>query len=236
MPSHPKLQCLKRSFYEPSASVVALELLGHWLIRNTPEGMCGGVIVETEAYLCDDPACHGAPGLTARNKVLFGEPGHGYVYFIYGCHYCVNAVCQPQGTAEAVLIRALEPVFGEELMRRNRPVSKTRDLTNGPGKLCQAMAIDRKLDGVDLCNPASPLIIAQNPEFNRLRKSLGPVVTTTRIGITRAATLPRRFYLKSSKFVSIKERPTSQTIPSGRTTQKEEDCQPPHSRSRITKP
>src|ERR1044072_8785931 len=108
---------LPQSFYEPSARKGARELLGHFLIRNFPAGPCGGAIVETEAYLINDPACHGAPGPTARNRVMFGAPGHGYVYLIYGLHFCVNAVCRPTGVAEAVLIRAIEPTFGEDWMR-----------------------------------------------------------------------------------------------------------------------
>src|SRR3954447_6754955 len=122
-------QALPKSFYEPSAKIVAPLLLGHWLIRNTPEGPCGGPIVETEAYLSDDPACHGAPGPTPRNRVMFGPPGHGYVYLIYGYHFCVNAVCRPTGIAEAVLVRAIEPLFGEAWLRRHRSVSNLRDLT-----------------------------------------------------------------------------------------------------------
>src|SRR5882762_5210263 len=151
---------LPKSFYKPSAKLVAAQLLGHWLVRSTANGPCGGAIVETEAYLSDDPACHGAPGLTARNRVMFGAPGHGYVYLIYGYHFCVNAVCRPSGVAEAVLIRAIEPLFGEDSMRRQRRVGKPRDLTNGPAKLCEAMSIDRALDGIDLCDPKSPLFIA----------------------------------------------------------------------------
>jgi DNA-3-methyladenine glycosylase len=198
----PDFSPLPRSFYVPSAGAVARQLLGHWLIRNTTEGPCGGPIVETEAYLRDDPACHAAPGLTARNRVMFGPPGHAYVYFIYGNHYCVNAVCQPEGVAEAVLIRAVEAEFGKEQMNRRRPVSQTRHLTNGPAKLCQAMLIDRALDGADFCDPDSPLIIAANPELKNFLECRGPIVTTTRIGITRAASLPLRFYLKRSEFVS----------------------------------
>jgi len=197
---------LPRHFYEPSAKVIALALLGHWLIRNTANGPCGGPIVETEAYLVGDPACHGAPGSTARNRVMFGRPGHGYVYLIYGLHYCVNAVCQPVGTAEAVLIRAVEVAWGEELMRRRRPVAATRDLTNGPAKLCQAMDIDRGLDGVDLCDPHSALFIARNPAAEAFRRTMGPIVTTTRIGLTRAMDLSLRFYLEGSPFVSQRKR------------------------------
>src|SRR5437867_2098941 len=159
-----RFRALPQSFYEPSAKRVASALLGHWLIRNLPDGPCGGPIVETEAYLSDDPACHGAPGPTPRNRVMFGGPGHGYVYLIYGYHFCVNAVCRPAGVAEAVLIRAIEPLFGEEFMRHERPVARSRDLTNGPAKLCEALGIDRGFDGVDICDGKSALFIGQNPE------------------------------------------------------------------------
>ena len=193
---------LPRRFYLPSAKVVAPALLGHWLIRNTASGPCGGPIVETEAYLVGDPACHGAPGPTARNRVMFGEPGHGYVYLIYGFYFCMNAVCQPPGVAEAVLIRAVEAAVGEEFMRQRRPVEAARNLTNGPGKLCLAMAIDRGLDGVDLCDAASPLFIARNPAVEAFRRERGPMVTGKRIGLTKAADLALRFYLAGSPFVS----------------------------------
>jgi DNA-3-methyladenine glycosylase len=195
-------KALPRRFYEPSAKVVAPALLGHWLIRNTPSGPCGGPIVETEAYLVGDPACHGAPGPTARNRVMFGKPGHGYVYLIYGNYFCMNVVCQPPGVAEVVLIRAVEAALGEEAMLERRPVAAPRDLTNGPGKLCLAMDIDRGLDGVDLCDERSPLFVARNPEVRNFRKERGPVVTTTRVGLTKAAHLPLRFYLEGSGFVS----------------------------------
>src|SRR6266481_6365751 len=164
-----KLTPLPKFFYEPSAKVVAPRLLGHFLVRNTPLGPAGGPIVETEAYLTDDPACHAAPGLTQRNRVMFGPPGHGYVYLIYGYHFCVNAVCRPPGTAEAVLIRAVEAGLGESFLARQRVVRHRRDLTNGPAKLCEAMGIDRKLDGADLCDPRSGLIIAENPDVGAFR-------------------------------------------------------------------
>lgn len=193
---------LPRRFYAPSAEVVAPALLGHWLIRNTPDGPCGGAIVETEAYLADDPACHGAPGPTARNRVMFGAPGRAYVYFIYGNHYCLNAVCRPASVAEAVLIRAVEANLGEEFMRARRRVEAARDLTSGPGKLCHAMDIDRGLDSVDLCAAHSPLFVARNPNVAKFRRDRGPTVTTARIGLTKATDLPLRFYLAGSAFVS----------------------------------
>jgi len=195
---------LPREFYEPSAAKVAPLLLGHYLIRNTPDGVCGGVIVETEAYLTDDPACHAYLRQTTRNRAMWGAPGHAYVYLIYGYHYCFNAVCGPSGLAEAVLVRAIDPTVGLEIMQRNRMVKKERDLTNGPAKFCAAMAIDRGLDEGDLCDSNSPLFIARNLEVEAFHKTYGPIITTTRIGITRAADWPLRFYLDASAFVSRK--------------------------------
>ena len=193
---------LPKSFYEPSAKTVARDLLGHFLIRDTAAGLCGGPIVETEAYLSDDPACHGAPGPTPRNRVMFGAPGHGYVYLIYGYHFCVNAVCRPIRVAEAVLIRAIEPAFGKKIMLKHRPATDLKLLTNGPAKLCEALKIDRSLDGIDLCRKDSPLFIARNSALKTFVKEKGPIITTTRIGITRAAELPLRFYLSGSPWVS----------------------------------
>jgi DNA-3-methyladenine glycosylase len=193
---------LPRSFYEPSAEEVAPLLLGHWLIRNLPSGPCGGPIVETEAYLVDDPASHGYGGERVRNRPIYGPPGHCYVYLIYGFHFCVNAVCRPAGCAEAVLIRAIEPKLGLETMRLNRQAPTDFALTNGPGKLCKALAIDRKFDGADLCDSSLPLFIARNPNLAQFRRQRGPVVISTRIGITKAAALPLRFYLSGSLFIS----------------------------------
>ncbi len=197
---------LPQSFYRPSASVIARRLLGHWLIRRTPKGICGGPIVETEAYIVGDAASHGFRGETARNRIMFGPPGHAYVYFIYGNHCCVNAVCRGLGSADAVLIRAVEVEFGEDIMRQNRPVEKITELTNGPGKLCAAMGIDRHLNGADLFAADSPLMIACNPGVENFREQRGPVIVTTRIGITRAAELPLRFYLEGSLFISKRSR------------------------------
>jgi len=201
-----KFKPLPRTLYKPSALVVAPKLLGHWLIHNTPEGPVGGPIVETEAYVKGDAACHAAPGLTPRNQVMFGPPGHAYVYFIYGCHFCVNAVCQPAGLAEAVLIRAVQAEFGLPFLRKRRGMDEPRSLTNGPGKLCQAMQIDRRLNDADLCGRNSELIIAENPEIEEFLKQNGPIVTTVRIGITKAAHLPLRFYLSRNVFVSRREK------------------------------
>ena len=172
------------------------------MVRNTPQGQAAAIIVETEAYLVGDPACHGAPGLTTRNSVMFGPNGYAYVYFIYGCHFCFNAVCQPQGIAEAVLIRAVHPFSGEALMRAARPVTRAHFLTNGPGKLCQALDIDRNLNGADLCDIGSPVFIAKNRQVNAFRHDFGPVIVGQRIGITQAAELPLRFWLNKSPFVS----------------------------------
>src|SRR5688500_17013846 len=171
------LQPLPRSFYGPSAAVVAPRLLGHVLVRNAKQ-TTAAIIVETEAYVSDDPACHGFRGETARNRTMYGEPGHAYVYFIYGNHWCVNAVCRPKGCAEAVLIRAVEPVLGVERMQERRVVRKDIDLTNGPAKLCEAMDIDRAQDGIDLCDDNSELWIARHSDHKKYLLKHGPMITT----------------------------------------------------------
>jgi DNA-3-methyladenine glycosylase len=133
---------------------------------------------------------------------MFGPPGRAYVYFIYGNHFCVNAVCRPAGQAEAVLIRAVEAEFGLEILRRNRPGHADIQLTNGPGKLCAALGIRRELDGADLCDAQSPLLLARHPNARRFRQWRGPVVAARRIGITQAADLALRFSLEASPYVS----------------------------------
>jgi len=193
---------LPREFYLPSAEIVAPLLLGHYLLRRTQQGIIGGLIVETEAYLYNDPACHAAVKETARNRSMFGDCGRSYVYLIYGMHYCFNAVCCEEGKPEAVLIRAIEPTFGQEIIQANRPNKRLRDLTNGPAKLCDALRIDRSFDEVSLCDGASSLFIAKNPEQETLLRTLHPVVQTTRIGITKAADWELRWYLGGSEFVS----------------------------------
>ena len=185
-------------------------MLGHFLLRQAPDGTwAGGAIVECEAYLANDPACHGFRRETARNRSLYGPPGRAYVYFIYGNYFCINAVCADVRIPEAVLIRAIEPSFGEDWMWKNRPVSDVRALTSGPSKLCLALAIEREFDTADLCATNSGLIIAANPDANRFRRERGPAITTTRVGLSVAAHLPLRFYLERSEFISKRVRQVS---------------------------
>ena len=207
-----KFTPLPRSFYAPSAKVVARRLLGHWLIRRTAAGFCGGPVVETEAYLQDDPASHGFAGETARNRTMHGPPGRAYVYFIYGNHYCVNAVCRGAGEAEAVLIRAVEGQMGLEILRANRPGRADLELTNGPGKLCAALAIRRELDGADLCDAGSPLFLARNPNASRFRQWRGPVMATARVGIDQGGRLAAAFF-PASKPASLQAEVTSEPNP-----------------------
>ena len=194
---------LPSSFFARSAKVVAPKLLGHFLLRRTPDGSwAGGPIVETEAYLANDPACHGFLRETARNRSMYGPPGCAYVYFIYGNYFCCNAVCAAPGVPEAVLIRAIAPTFGMDWMRANRPVTRARDLTSGPAKLCLALRIERALDGADLGATDSPILLARNPQIKTFTREHGPQITTTRVGLSVAAHLPLRFYLEGSEFVS----------------------------------
>src|SRR4029079_6772451 len=150
---------LDRAFYDRDTESVARDLLGAVLVCRTDEGTASGIIVETEAYIGEeDPACHAAAGRTRRTEPLYGRPGVSYVYFIYGVHWCFNAVTRAEGLPSAVLIRALEPLQGIELMRQRRgPRINDVNLTNGPGKLCAALGIDGRMNGVSL--QAGPLVI-----------------------------------------------------------------------------
>ncbi len=187
---------LPRSFYESGPTPqIAQALLGKLLVHRTPAGTVGGIIVETEAYLGEhDPAAHSYRGMTARTRSMFGPPGHAYVYFTYGMHYCANVVTQEPGIGQAVLLRALQPTVGLELMQERRRTTDPRLLTSGPARLCQALAIDRSQDGIDLT--VGELTIEEHDP--------GPitVVTTTRIGISSAQELPLRFYIEGNRFVS----------------------------------
>jgi DNA-3-methyladenine glycosylase len=179
------------SFYRRPAEKVAEELLGCWLVRRTgrgqaPGALSAGRIVETEAYVGEeDRACHAHVGRTARNDVMYGPPGRAYVYFIYGMYDMMNVVCQPRGVPEAVLVRALEPVFGIATMRRRRRTRRDQDLANGPGKLCRALRITRALNGVDL--RGAELWIAAGALQNGEHVRRGP-----RIGVDYAGSDARR--------------------------------------------
>jgi DNA-3-methyladenine glycosylase len=172
---------------------VGRDLLGKVLIH----GATGGIIVETEAYLgLDDAASHAYRGITRRNGVMFGPPGHAYVYFIYGMYECVNMVTEPAGTAGAVLIRAIEPLLGVELMQIRRPGAKRlRDLASGPGKLTLALGITRALNGADVTK--GPLVVRDRRGEEPFEIAAGP-----RIGISKNADLPLRFTIAGSDFVS----------------------------------
>jgi len=183
-------------FYDRATEIVAREMLGAVLEHRTAEGTVRGRIVETEAYLGpDDPACHAAAGLTERTRILHGPPGHAYVYFIYGMHWCFNAVTREAGHGSAVLVRALEPLSGLALMRRRREIDDDVGLTSGPARLCEAFAIGRSQNGVRL--DRGPLRILQG-----LSVPDESVLVTPRIGIRKAADWPLRFLVKQNAFVS----------------------------------
>jgi DNA-3-methyladenine glycosylase len=183
---------VNRAFFDRSVHEVARDLIG-WELAV---GDTAGVIVETEAYEAADPACHAYIGRTARNEVLFGPPGHAYFYLSYGIHSLLNFVTEPEGTASAVLIRALEPTRGIELMRERRGRDQIAELCSGPGKLTEALGVGLELNGADLL--ASPFQLSP-PAGER---ACAEVVAGPRIGITKAAELPWRYCVKGSRFVS----------------------------------
>jgi DNA-3-methyladenine glycosylase len=194
---------LKPGFFDADPREVARALLGKLLIRKTPQGILAGRVVETEAYLGQgDAAAHAAAGRTARNAVLFGPPGHAYVYFIYGNHYCLNVSCLPDGVPGCVLLRALEPVAGVEEMAEARDVrpGSERDLrkiSSGPGRLTQALGITRERDnGKSLVSRRSDLRISD--DGYRVRR----VVVTPRIGIVKSAGRRLRYFIAGNPFVS----------------------------------
>lgn len=194
---------LPRNFYLQDTLTLAKKLLGTLLVSDLPQGKCVGRIVETESYLYNDPAAHAYRGITPRNRVLFGKSGFSYVYFIYGMYYCINVSSAREGIGEAVLIRALEPVGGIELMQQRRHVTDPYHLTSGPGKLAQALGINLALNGIDLTKngPLHILSSGSYPKTHYTPKNFETVVTT-RIGIRQAREQPFRFYIKNSPFVS----------------------------------
>jgi DNA-3-methyladenine glycosylase len=186
MPAPPRL---RRSFFDRSVHDVAPELIGATLLVDG----IGGMIVEVEAYHHTDPAAHSYVGRTERNAVMFGRPGYAYVYRSYGIHWCLNFVCEEEGSASAVLVRALEPTQGLAAMRRRRGLREKRALCSGPGKLCEALGVSHKHNGLPLDRAPFEL---------RARGEIAGIVTGVRIGITKAAEKPWRYGLKGSKFLS----------------------------------
>jgi DNA-3-methyladenine glycosylase len=197
------MSCENSSFYQRSTEVVARDLIGKKLVRtirnNKERFRLSGIIVETEAYgYNDDLASHAHNGPTARNKVMFGNVGMAYVYFTYGNHFCLNVSARRSDTeAGAVLIRGIEPIEGIEWMRRFRPIYNIYSLTSGPGKITQAFKVTLSLNGTDMTNSKSELYIESGKQPTR-------IVTTSRIGITRAVDKEWRFVDPSSPFLSCK--------------------------------
>jgi DNA-3-methyladenine glycosylase len=192
-----KLRVLRHTFFGRSVHAVAPELIGATLLFRG----VGGVIVEVEAYHHTDPAAHSFGGRTARNAVMFGPPGHAYVYRSYGIHWCLNFVCEPEGSASAVLVRALAPSAGLATMRRRRGLKEERSLCAGPGRLCQALGITDAHNGRALDAP--PFVLYARTE-------VPDIAVGARIGITKAVEHPWRYGLAGSPFLS---RPFKQTCP-----------------------
>ncbi len=207
---------LRRAFFNRDPREASHDLLGKLIVRRQGSKVLAGRIVEVEAYLgTDDLAAHAAAGRTARNSVLFGPPGHAYVYFIYGVHYCLNISCLPDGEAGCLLIRALEPVAGVHAMAKARglldhglqglqDLDRSRDLrklTSGPGRLCEALGITRPHDnGKDMVSPRSDLQVMDDG----FRVKENEIAVTRRIGITKSAELPLRYVIAGNAFVSGK--------------------------------
>ncbi len=193
------LRPLAKDFFARPTLVVAPQLLGKILATSVRGVLTAGRIVEVEAYLDErDLASHAAKGHTKRNALMFGPPGHAYVYLIYGMHHCVNAVTEEAGVAGAVLIRAIEPLCGERVMARRRARSDRRELASGPGKLCQALAIDRTMNGESLWGPR--LFICEGDSIEE-----GRIVATPRIGVDYSgvwASEPFRFVVRDDPYAS----------------------------------
>ena len=186
---------LRRAELPTDAATLARWLVGKTLVREGPEARTSGRIVETEAYVIGDAAGHAFRGPTARNRSLFLRRGHAYVYFIYGMYYCVNVSAETADTGAGVLIRALEPLDGIPLMRERRGTDRLVDLTRGPGRLTQALEIDLRLDGLDLCAPG-PLWLGSAV------RAAGALGESVRIGITKEAHRRLRFYERGNVYVS----------------------------------
>jgi DNA-3-methyladenine glycosylase len=190
-----RLRVLDRAELPLDTAELARFLIGKVLVRKLAEGVAGGRIVETEAYVVGDPAGHAYPGKTLRNRALFLERGRAYVYLAYGVSFMLNVSSERAGVGAGVLIRAIEPSLGVALMERNRGVERVRDLARGPGRLCEALAVDRRLDGIDLCHLGQLWLASDGQATDEIGRS-------KRIGITRAPDSPLRFYLRGNRFVS----------------------------------
>jgi DNA-3-methyladenine glycosylase len=186
---------LDRAELPVDTAELARFLIGKMLVRILAEGVAGGRIVETEAYVVGDPAGHAYRGMTPRNRTLFLERGHAYVYLAYGVSFMLNVSSETPGVGAGVLIRAIEPTVGVAIMERNRGAERVRDLARGPGRLCQALAIDRRLDGIDLCQAGALWLGSDGQAPDEVGRS-------KRIGITRAPDSPLRFYVRGNPFVS----------------------------------
>lgn len=184
-----------RNILTMPANQAALRLLGCLLEREIDGNVVRVKIVETEAYDETDAASHSYKGRTPRTDIMFGSAGHLYVYFTYGMHYCCNIVTGAEGEGSAVLIRAVEPVEGELVLEKHRKGKTGVELTNGPAKLCQALAIDKGMNGHNL--EVAPLKLIMQPPLHKK-----DIVTTPRIGIRQAKDMPWRFYIKNNRFVS----------------------------------
>jgi DNA-3-methyladenine glycosylase len=191
----PMLAPIVRAELPIDTTQLARFLIGKLVVRMLPEGIAAGRIVETEAYTIGDPAGHAYRGMTPRNRTLFLERGHAYVYLAYGTSFMLNVSSEASGVGAGVLIRAIEPTDGIAIMQRNRGTERLRDLARGPGRLCAALEIDRRLDGIDLCR-TGPLWIGTDDQ------TPGEIAQSKRIGITRAADSPLRFYVRANRFVS----------------------------------
>jgi len=212
------MELLPREFFDRPSTEVAPDLLGCVLWHDTAEGLVAVRLVEVEAYQgSHDPASHAYRGQTARNAVMFGPPGHMYVYFTYGMHFCANLVCQPPGRAEAVLLRAGEVVAGSELAAQRRAgenlpaangqadgarrMPRAINLARGPARLCQALGIDRQLDGADVCRPGTPIGIG--PAWSADAAAPAVISTGPRVGISQAVDRPWRYWLAGDRHVSL---------------------------------
>lgn len=192
-----KEETLPKSFFDKDTIDLAKDLLGVKLVHESRGGKTVGKIVETEAYLEDDPAAHTFNGKTESNRAMFGPPGHAYVYFIYGMYHCFNCTSNKKGRGEGILVRALEPISGIDLMKKRRNAEDESNLCSGPGKLTMAMDITKEEYGLDLTSKKSRLRLELSSEEQNF-----DIVETKRIGISKAKELPHRFYIKSSPHVS----------------------------------